>query len=179
MIRLEVGSSFSVSAQQLARGLRRSLGRALTSGRAEAAREVAQLTGLGVARTKKAFTTTVESPVRGAITARGRPLPLSEFKPRQFKKGVKASPYAKRRLFPGSFMVHGRPTVRDPSRTNPQRPGPLTQHNMGLRPLYGPGIANTFREVAGTPEWRAHVVERVRAELTREISYRVGKGRRR
>lgn len=157
---------------------RRAARRAAVTGRKAANPEVRQATGLK----SRAVTSSIQIPrgVRSdgsvSIRASGRPLNLAAYGARQARRGVRAMPYGKRRLFPGAFFISGEVARRTREAQNPRRPGRLTKHTQGIEYLYGPGVAETFVDVTDREQWQALVLRRVREVFAQEIRFRISKG---
>lgn len=77
----------------------------------EAGRALAEQTGLPKSTGRRAVTRKVDRSTPGTLTytihARGGNISLKHFKPRETRKGVTASPWNKRTLFPSTFLRAG------------------------------------------------------------------------
>ncbi|WP_194094629.1 phage tail protein [Marivivens aquimaris] len=71
------------------------------------------------------------------IIARGKHLSLSEFKPRQLKKGVSATVWGKRQRFDGAFMLKkaGSTVFKNTGEWNPR-----SGRNNNIEKLWGPSL---------------------------------------
>jgi hypothetical protein len=93
-------------AEALAGAVSRALNRAGDSATTQLGRELSAQTGMGVRAVRENVTTKPSRPdeLSYTITVEGGPQPLSEFAPRQTRRGVSAAPWRKRRTFPGTFV---------------------------------------------------------------------------
>jgi hypothetical protein len=124
-------------------------------------RQLSQETGLPVRKVREAMTIRRASPghLEYEIKITGGSVPLSEFQPRQTRRGVSARPWARRRVFPSSFMIGSDVVVR------------AGRERLPVRRLWGPSLATEAKrgsvydkalEVA-----RSAFAERLRHELGR------------
>lgn len=106
------------------------------------------------------------------ITFRGRPLNLIRFKARQTKRGVSATPWGKRRVFPMTFIatVRGREGVFVRQKVGGRRVGRLP-----IRGVTGPGVAKTAAGPALTAARRAEVARLLPERLERELAFYVSR----
>lgn len=88
------------------RSVNSALNRTSTQVKAHTAKAIAKETGLlqkqikpHIVRYKSEFTT-----LETGVIITGKHLDLTEFKPKQLKKGIRAKPWGKLRTFPGSFV---------------------------------------------------------------------------
>lgn len=112
-----------------ARALNRSADQATTA----MGRQLADETGLGVRDVHDTFE--IEhgdmSDFSYHLRIPGRQTRLSEFAPRETRKGISARPWGQRRVFPGTFEIPGRDDVFH--RT--------TRARYRIEPLFGPNLA--------------------------------------
>lgn len=171
--------------EKLRLALRRTANRTATAIRTFAAKELRPIVGLPSATIKAGLKVDKASGTEqsAAVIALGRPLNLAEYGSgaTQLKAGVKAGPPKRRVLYPGAFITpRGKVVIRDSDRPqNPRRPGPLTRHSEGLRPLYGRGIAKTMEQLVSKPEVRRDFADRYQRTLEAEIAFRLRGGGRR
>lgn len=155
------------------RAASKALNRTATTVRAEQSRILAKQMGLRVGDVKRRIDIRKAIPTRlsAQIIYRGKPLNLINFKARQFKKGVKASPWGDRRLFPGTFIVRigGNDLVMRRARRGGRRVGRLP-----IEAVFGPGIAKEARSPEVQRARRDVVgrvlVDRLRSNLEFEVS---------
>ena len=96
-------------------------------------RQLAKETGLGVRQVRDSMRAKRASQydLVYVIIVSGGAVPLSEFAPRETRKGVSANPWGKRRVFPGTFQgVAGARVFRR-----------VGKSRLPIKQLYGPDLA--------------------------------------
>jgi hypothetical protein len=111
----------------------RALNRAGDAATTQVGRILAQEVGLGVRRVRESVRVSPSTPghLTYEIVVSGRHIPLSEFAPRETRKGVSARPWGKRRVFGGAFILPGTEDVAVRQ----------TAERLPLRRLFGPSLA--------------------------------------
>ncbi|MCF1502922.1 phage tail protein [Afifella sp. H1R] len=101
-----------LGSEKLAGVQMRAVNRAGNAGRTAAGRALAGQTGLPARYVRGRLIKGTKRAAGGrlvyAIDAKGGPIPLKFFKPRETRKGVSAAPFGKRQVFEHTFMKAGR-----------------------------------------------------------------------
>ncbi|MFK8251963.1 hypothetical protein [Ancylobacter terrae] len=117
-------------------------------------RELATYTGAGYGRVSQVVTPRKASAtvLTFQVDAKDGWMSLKEFKPREVRSGTSASPWAKRRLFTGAFMMGGRIGNRVPI---PSLGGHVFvragKGRLPLHKLFGPNLAREMVRHDGAP----------------------------
>lgn len=160
----------SKAAKNLAPIISRALNRAGDQATTALGRELGQDTGLAVRKVRESVRAKRSSQydLVYRIVVKGGAIPLSEFGPRETRRGVSARPWGQRRVFPGTFQgVAGERVFK---RTGPER--------LPIKQLYGPDLAKevergqslaVVKDVAGESFAR-----RLEHEIARTLMRRLG-----
>lgn len=164
------------------RALNRATNRTAASMRSKIAREVSKEMGLR-AKDVRAATSLERGRVSrpgATIEARGRPLNLVRFRARQTKRGVRARPWGKPRVYSGTWIGNNGRTVfirtsrkRARSRAAGVRGSSITKHNQAIRPVWGPGVARSVAESTRTAQFRKAVKDRFDREFRESYAFQV------
>ncbi len=127
----------------------RSLNRTNDSVESLARRMIAKDMGIPAKRVKAGMfkIRAIRNKLSAGTIARGRPINLIRFKARQTKKGVSASAWGTRKVYPGTFIANKGRTVfkRVEGKHMPSRSG-QTKHTQSIRGVWGPSIPKTMLE---------------------------------
>lgn len=102
------------------------------------------------------------------ITAIGRPLKLIAFKARATAKGVVAKAWGVGKLYKGTFIA----PVRHGSSSNTVY-SRKTKHSLPVKALYGPGIAQLFKNPENIQLMQSIVKQRVTSEFKNNLQFYV------
>jgi hypothetical protein len=121
----------SLQGEIFAGAVSRALNRAGDSATTQLGRELSAQTGMGVRAVRENVSTKPSRPdeLSYVITVEGGPQPLSEFSPRQTRRGVSAAPWRQRRTFPGTFVRPGGVIKR------------VGKARLPIKALWGPSLA--------------------------------------
>lgn len=152
-----------LSEKEADRILARALNRGGDQARTQVRRSLVKQTGIKYGNIGKALATERAHPNRlsYSLIATGNETNIGLFNAKQRKKGVSATPWGKRRIFPGTFLVgaYGGNVYK---RKGKER-GPL-------EPIWGPNIAREVTRDYARAEWykvEGYVMKRVDHELSR------------
>jgi hypothetical protein len=108
----------------------RALNRAGDMATTQVGRTLAAETGTGVRQVRESISVSRATPadLTYEIAVSGRHIPLSEFAPRETRKGVSARPWGVRRTFGGAFIIGEDVVARQ------------VRERLPLRRLYGPSL---------------------------------------
>lgn len=131
-------------------------------GRTQVKRVLAKQTGINYGKINKAVRTINSTPATLVYTieARGDETNLGLFGARQGKKGVSAAPWGKRRVFPHTFLVHGKVYARE------------GKARLPIKGLFGPNIAREIVKDESAEAFRtgsANIADRVGHEVARML----------
>ena len=169
----DTGLPKELSLDAIDKSKRRAAKRTAITGRTLATRQIAKEAGLKVSVVRRSVRSQGSQ-----IIGEGGIINLGAFAARRRRRGISARPYGRRRLFRGAFFIGAGVFRREPDGQNPNRPGKLTKHSQRVRPLGGPGIANTFRTIVESPTWQTAVADRYQQVLKQEFNFRTKKARR-
>lgn len=140
----------------------RALERGGNMGRAQLYTSLTQTTGISKQKIKEVITTTrpTASSLVYTLRSTGAETNISLFQAKQLKKGVKASPWKKRRMFKSTFIVpaYGGGTY---AREGKER-GPL-------KGIWGPNIGREMTKEPNTTAWERGALNGVERRLLHEI----------
>lgn len=161
--------------------LAQSLNREMSKERTAIRRSIAGATGAPYGRVA-AVVRSKSASSRGLsyrIEATDEFLPLAAFGAREVRKGVSASPWKVRRVFPGAFMKGGAPGARvEASALGGQVYRRTGKARLPIVKLWGPNIPREMTREDGAPIAIWHtVVANLPARLVAEIKRRLTVGR--
>lgn len=158
------------------------LNRATTAGRTQAVRSVSKAMGLKqkLVRERTRVIRSSFKRLTGAIVLTGRPLNMIRFNARQIRKGVSSSAYGQRRLTKGAFIANSGRTVfvRTNGKMGSRKAGrnsTVTKHNQQIKPVYGPGIADTAAQPDIAKDITKVINRTYRKTILRELRRRSGR----
>lgn len=145
----------------------RAINRVIKTVQGEAARTIAKETGFKVKQVRDHLDLTKSTwrTLTGRIVAKRHSPNLIRYGAIQTKKGVKAKPYRKRRLYPNTFIANQGRTVF--VRTSKKR--------LPIRPVYGPSVRGEFIRDYIRRVYIAKGAARWRIELNAAIQYYLSK----
>ncbi|WP_099863766.1 hypothetical protein [Pararhizobium haloflavum] len=167
------------------KALARAVNRVTNTVHSRVVRAVAKQTSLTAGRVRKEIKKRQVRPggmgaLEGVIWATGRPLPLKEFRPKQFSWGVRAKVWGQTQRFPGAFIYAG--TYRSGIYvgnghvfTNTRGPNTRSGRNNAVEMMFGPSIPEemvrgesrrTFEQTVATM-----LPQRVFHEISRALKF--------
>lgn len=156
----------------------RALNRAASKMSTETVRSVSKVMGVKQKDVRDRLTVrkATKTMQNALLRYRGRPFNLIRFKARQLKKGVKASPWGKRKLWEHAFIAEKNSVKFVAIR---RRRGDKRVGRLPMDALHGPGIAKTAAEdqIAAVREDVMRTV--YPAELQKHLTFLAGKLRER
>lgn len=102
------------------------------------------------------------STLSATVLGRGAPIALYKFKARQTRKGVSASAWGTRRVYPGTFIA----TMKSGHTGVFRRTGPK---RFPIKELWGAGIAKTMAQDAVLEALRVEAQDRLLVNVTRQL----------
>jgi Prophage minor tail protein Z (GPZ) len=134
----------------------------------QAASQVAPLMGLPSRDVKAALTIEPARPehLEAAVVARGRPIPMIRFKPRESRSGVHVRIGGDVETYRRAFIA----TVRHGHRGVFERVG---KARLPIRELYGPSVPGMFARTDVLPVIQTTLRDRLLANLTRQFDRRM------
>jgi len=106
--------------------------------------------------------------VEGSLSARGRPLPLSVFRPRQFAPGVKAKVWGRRQLFRHAFGAPGGPPALV-ARLGGHVFVRVGRERLPIHQLYGPSIPKEMLKDESAKAFNATVADVLPRRIEHEL----------
>lgn len=159
---LDVAKDYARTAKDADKIMSMSINDVTRKGNTQVRKKTAHNMGVAVGRIRRFMRINFARPsrLRAEIVGFGRALPLKEFKAKQGARGVSASPWRKRRLFPSTFIVrsYGGHVFRRVGKAR----GPIEK-------LYGPSVPGEMDE----PEVFAELDRLVGAELPGRVMYHI------
>ncbi len=160
----------AVQREVFPRAASRTLNTAATRARTLTVRAVAKFMGVKqkVVRDRVVVRKVSPSDIdRGAkIELRGSALNLIHFKARQTKKGVSAAPWGRRSMYRGAFIARIGGTQLVMIR---RKVGGRRVHRLPIRPMLGPGIAQSARDDGIREERQRFLAGFIPTELRRQL----------
>lgn len=171
----ELGALFERAAALEPAAVARALTRAADQARTAMGRGLVKQTGLkyGDVRAALFVNNATAGHLVAAVVAKGSFVPLSKFDARQGLKGVSAAPWAKRRLFPHTFIPH-----KAGSSANLWGGNVYVRKGKGrfpLHKLYGPAIPRELPKDQSAAAFHATVPVVLAARLDHELGRILGR----
>lgn len=163
------------------KGLARAVNRVTKTVHSRTVREVAKQISLPAKRVREEIHTRQADPkgrtaLEGVVYASGRPLPLSEFNPKQFSWGVRARVWGRMQRFPTTFIYAGHwknrsaPIAGDNVFQNTQGFSERSQRNNALEKMFGPSIPEEMVRDKSREAFYRTVAEMLPARVSHELS---------
>lgn len=140
----------------------RAINRGGDMGRTQMTRALVQTTGIQYQKVKSVTSVRRSTPATLSYTVEGSgdETNVGLFKARQLKKGAAASPWKKRRMFPGTFIIQkfgGRVYAR------------RTGQRFPIKPIWGPNVAREMRQGEPLKAWEQTTLNVVERRMLHEL----------
>ncbi|MGB4191883.1 MAG: phage tail protein [Rickettsiales bacterium] len=154
--------------QAYPKAVTRTLNRVASSAKTASAKHIAPMMNAKQSDIKRRMIEAKAYPrkVWASIIASGSPLKLIAFKARQTTRGVVAKAWGRTKLYRGTFIA----PVKHGSSTNAVYVR-RSQHSLPVKQLYGPGVAQLFKQQENITIMQDTVRMRLSTEFKNNINY--------